>query len=410
MLADEGGYVAAPGDALKRWPTTEQTNWVSIDPPRAWDMVRHEDDALGWEQIAGLRRLAGLLLAHAEQLDEQRAALAQIWPAEASPASAIALTKIGKLINGMRLESEAALQNALALDGIMTATAKAKQEIHQVVQQWETTTHEGGPEWWDREAARLSYVTEQTMTATERTIRDHRSRITLPVDSRRVDDGERIVGTPAPTPLPSGSTGNRTRGPNGPLPPPPPMPGYPPVVSPLPNESGPDLQGMTPPVPAAPGQPVSMLPIAPGSPYAPYGGAYVLPGPGVGKNGYVVSLPQPGSGAGPSVSTGVRSGGSNLPGMMPMPMPIGGPAGQPNGQGGNAAYRRRPDTSWAVAQGVVPLIAPEVVGRSAETSPEQVEEDFRQWFTQTAMPWRNEDNPHGPAPIVTIRRGGIDNP
>ncbi|MFC7757412.1 hypothetical protein ACFQY4_04545 [Catellatospora bangladeshensis] len=352
MLADEGGYVVAPGDALKRWPTTEQTNWVSIDPPRAWDMVRHEDDALGWEQIAGLRRLASLLLAHADQLDKQRTALAQIWPAEASPASAVALAKIGKLINGMRLESEAALQNALALDGIMAATAKAKQEIRQVVQQWETTTHEGGPEWWDREATRLSYVTEQTMTATERTIRDHRSRITLPIDSRSVDDGAQIVGLPTPAPDPSGSTSTRKRGPNGPLPTPPPMPGYPPLVSPLPGESGPDLQGMTPPVPAAPGQPVSMLPIAPGNPHAPYGGAYVLPGPGVGKSGYVVSLPQPGSGAGPAVTAAARGGGSSMPGMMPLP--IGGPTGQPNNQGGGAAYRRRPDTSWDVAQGVPP--------------------------------------------------------
>jgi hypothetical protein len=403
MLSEEGGYTASQNEALKRWPTTGQTNWVSIDPPRAWDMVRHEDDARGWDQVASLRRLAGLLSAHADKLTKQRDTLARIWSAEHSPAAAVALDRIGRLVEGMRLESEAALQNALALDGIMTATAKAKREIYQVVKTWETTTHDGGPEWWDQEAARLSYVTEQTMRATERAIRDHRGQISMPIDSRTVDKGDGLVGFPESDEKPSGSRTNSRPGLTGPIPTPPPLPGYPPLVTPLPDEDGPSLQGIAPPVPATPGQPVSMLPIAPGSPYAPYGGAYILPGPGVGKNGYVVALPQPGSGAGATIATQARGGVSGTPGMMPMPMS--GPLGQPNGRGGDSPYRRQADTRWDVTHGVTPVILPDGGPQPESPTSEQIEEDFRQWFTQSAMPWRNEDRPDEPAPVVTIRRG-----
>lgn len=411
MLRSDGGYVAAPQDALRIWPTTERTNWVSVDPPRVWDMVRHEDDAMGWEQVSSLRSLATLLTAQADRLTRHRNALAQLWPAEHSQAAAMALNRIDFLIESMRADSSAAIQNALALDGIMTVTAKAKREVHQIVQQWETTTHEGGPEWWGREATRLSYVTEQTMEATEQAIRDHRGQIILPQNAQDLapitSNPEAVTHDPDPAVGPA--TIHRTGDAPSPKPPlavPPPLPGYPPLVTPLPSGLGPDLQGtLAPPIPATPGQPVSMLPIAPGSQFAPHGGAYVLPGPGVGQNGYVVALPQPGSNSAPTVSMPPRGGG-NMQGVMPMPM--GGPVGSPLSRGEGALHRRNGDTRWEVAQGVAPVIQPARLATSPDPTPEQTEEDFRLWFTQTAMPWRPEGDVVEQAPIVTIRRGAPD--
>jgi hypothetical protein len=81
-----------------------------------------------------------------------------------------------------------------------------------------------------------------------------------------------IESKPDPAELPSGNAGMRV----------PPVPGYDPVATPGSPEFG-GSSGAPRPVPAVPGQPVSMLPIPPGSPYAPVGGAYVLPGPGVGS-------------------------------------------------------------------------------------------------------------------------------
>ncbi|MEV4410901.1 hypothetical protein [Catellatospora sp. NPDC049609] len=407
MLPEEAGYVAKPQNALKTWPTQGETNWASVDPPRVWDMIRHEDDSLGWEQVKGLRSLASLLISQADRLSQRRDALAQLWPAEQSRAATMALRRIDDLIASMRMDGETAIQNALAIDGIMTSTAKAKREVHQIVQAWETTTNEGGPEWWDHEATRLSYLTEQTMVATERAIRDHRSQITMPAEpsSRNV---ESPPTEPVPGPVPQPTRAKRTIGyspgtVHSPNPVPPTLPGFPPLITPPPDDSGPVLQSVPPPVPAVPGQPVSMMPIAPGSPYAPYGGAYVLPGPGVGREGYVVALPQPGSNGTPTVASPIRGGSSGMPAMMPMPM--GGPAGQ--ARGGGEGYRRSPDTRWDVAHGVSPIIQPTSLPPAADPTPEQVEEDFRAWFTQTAMPWRNEESTE-PAPTVTIRRGATE--
>ncbi len=405
MLADDVGFIATSQDALERWPTRGHTNWTAADPPRVWDMIRLENDELGWEQVKGLRALAGLLTAQAEKLNRHRDALANSWPAEESPAAASALLRIDKLILSMRRDSETALQNALALDGILTATAKAKSEVYRVVQAWETTTNSGGPEWWDREAARLSYVTEQSMTAMERAIRDHRAQLVLPPEAQRVDGTLPLPSGPKPVRVTTAGGGTQlTKGTGAgyvptPIPAPPPLPGYPPLIS-QPND-GPELQGVTPPVPALPGQPVSMLPIAPGNPYAPYGGAYVLPGPGVGQSGYVVALPKPGSGAVPTVAAPLSGGNSGAPGMMPLP--VGGPGQQ--GSRGGETYRRSADTRWDIAQGVVPIIQPAPSHHIVEPSQEETEEQFRQWFTQTAMPWRSDDTSTEPAPIVTIRRG-----
>jgi hypothetical protein len=313
------------------------------------------------------------------------------------------LKKLDKMIDLLRHDCEAAIQNALAIQGIMEATAKAKREVYRFVRAWELTTNDGGPEWWDREATRLSYMTEQTMESTERAIRDHRAQIMVPPDWRSIDKAEE-TGPLAPlrTELNSGppSTGpSSVHGQKSLRPTPPSLPGRPPLVSLPPPAEGPDLQGS---IPAVPGQPVSMLPIAPGNPYAPYGGAYVLPGPGVGPNGYVVALPAPGSGGTPVVSSTRASGGPT--GMMPMPM--GGPFGQQGGRSGETAHRRGTSTRWEVVQGVAPVIQPDGASRSTP-SVKETEEQFRQWFTQTAMPWRHDDTADGPAPVVTIRRGAI---
>ncbi|GIG04521.1 hypothetical protein Cco03nite_12210 [Catellatospora coxensis] len=403
MLRHEGGYTATSQDALTRWPTQGRTNWVAVDPPRVWDMLRHEDDELGWEQVKGLRAMASLLMAQADKLTRQRDTLARMWPADQSQAAAMALRRLDILIASMRQDSEDAIQNALAIDGIMAATAKAKREVHKIVQAWELTTNDGGPEWWDREATRLSYLTEQTMDATERAIREHRSQIVSPAPQSIQTSAGLEAPPPPPPPTTSTTTRDSTVGPPRPraLIVPPPVPGRPPFIEPLPSDTGPDLQGYIPPAPALPGQPVSMLPISPGSPYAPYGGAYVLPGPGVGQNGYVVALPPAGSGAAATVYTPPRTSSAGMPGMMPIPM--GGP-GQTT-QSGDGAYRRTANTRWEIAYGVSPVIQPGHSTETREPSAQETEETFRQWFTQSAMPWRLDSEPMAQAPIVTIRRG-----
>ncbi|GAA1388300.1 hypothetical protein [Catellatospora chokoriensis] len=406
MLRDEGGYVAKPQDALVLWPTHGQTNWIAADPPRVWDMLRHEDDELGWEQVKGLRALASLLTAQADKLAGYRDALAQMWPADQSTAASLALNRLDVLIASMRADSGTAIQNALAIDGIMTVTANAKREVHEIVKQWELTTHEGGPEWWDREAARLSYVTEQTMTATERAIRDHRAQITMPLlPSEAPKDLRKPIEEPGPEkerdpdPVPSPKTTvSSSRPARGPITIPS-LPGYPPLVT-TPVGNGPELQSATPPAPATPGQPVSMLPIAPGNPYAPYGGGYVLPGPGVGRNGYVVALPPPGSNSAAVVSS-ARGNAVASPGMMPMPMGV---PGQVASRDGSQSGRRGADTRWEVTRGVPPVIGPEHSTSAAEPTQEEIETQFREWFTQTAMPWRTTEA-REQMPIITIRRG-----
>lgn len=401
MLRDEGGYVAKPQNALVLWPTQGQTNWIAVDPPRVWDMLRHEDDELGWEQVRGLRALASLLSAQADKLARYGDTLAQMWPADQSNAAALVLDRLDQLVASMRADSATAIQNALAIDGIMTATAKAKREVYEVVKQWESTTHDGGPEWWDREATRLSYLTEQTMTATERAIRDHRAQITMPLlPSEAPKDPRRPIKTPEPKPVTAPKTTvSSGPSPRGPVTIPT-LPGYPPLVT-APPGGGPELQGVVPPVPAAPGQPVSMLPIAPGSPYAPYGGGYVLPGPGVGPSGYVVALPPPGSNAAATISS-MRTNGGAVPGMLPMPM---GAPGQMAARDGGQSGRRSADTRWEVAQGVPPVIHPPHSSSATESTLEETEVRFREWFTQTAMPWRSAETPEEQMPIVTIRRG-----
>ncbi len=371
-------------------------------------MLRNEDDARGWEQVKALRAMASLLMAQAEKLSKQREALAQMWPADHSPAASVALRQIDSLIAWMRQDSEVAIQNALAIDGIMAATAKAKREVHAVVEDWELTTEDGGPEWWDREAARLSYVTEQTMNATERAIRDHRATIVMPA-TLLFREPMTMLGGPGPGDSPQPPSGGGPRparvaaGGIGTPVVPPTLPGYPPLITDPSGAPSPDLQGSLPPVPASPGQPVSMLPIAPGNPYAPYGGAYVLPGPGVGTSGYVVALPKPGSGNAATITTPVRGTNLSSPGLMPLPM--GGLGAQPGRGGAGSASRRNGDTRWEVANGVPPIIKPADEALPTGSSPEQVEDGFRQWFTQTAMPWRTEPTSSEPAPIVRIRRG-----
>lgn len=230
---------------------TWHTAWGAYDVPRLWDAVRQEDAPLGWEQVCGLRRRADLLAAHVDDLRARRDRLADAWH---GPAALALLGRWDALITTAAEETSHLTVAARGLHGIMTALGAAKQRIEPLARQWDGITSDWIPDFWDEVAAELNDEARTAMLVAAAEIRDHRSR------------------------LPSGSPAGDTS-------PPPPLPGYAPATA-----VGAHVTGVPNPVPAVPGQPVSMLPIPPGNPYAPQGGAYLLPGPGVGQHGRVVHM------------------------------------------------------------------------------------------------------------------------
>lgn len=238
---------------------TWHTAWDAYDVPRLWDAVRNEDDPLGWEQVCGLRRMAGLLEAHAEGLRAKREVLARAWQ---SPASARMLDRWDILIATVGHEASSLTVTAGGLHGVMTALACAKRKIEPLTRQWNEITSDWIPEYWDEVAAEMNDEARTAMLVAAAEVRDHKDNLGVPARAGQ------IAATPPPA-----------------------LPGFLPV-----SADSPTLAGMPLPVAAVAGQPVSMLPIPPGNPYAPQGGAYLLPGPGVGGFGFIVPNPHaPGS-------------------------------------------------------------------------------------------------------------------
>ncbi len=281
------------------------TAWDAYDVPRLWDAVSREDEPMGWEQVCGLQRRADLMGAHADGLRARRGVLADAWQ---GPAATTMLGRWDAMIATADEEASSLTTAAHGLHGIMSALTGAKKRIEPLHRQWGDITSDWIPEFWEEVAAELNDDARTAMLVAAAEIRDHRGRIGV-------------------TPSPVGATT-----------PPPALPGYRPA-------SG-GLAGAPMPVPAVPGQPVSMLPIPPGNPYAPQGGAYLLPGPGVGPYGYIVQM----AGA-----------------ATPPPVP-----------------RRR--SSWDIPVGVPPVIQP-VTNAPGKPTPESVER-FDGWFKAFATPWR----------------------
>jgi hypothetical protein len=71
--------------------------------------------------------------------------------------------------------------------------------------------------------------------------------------------------------------------------------------------------------------------------------------------------------------------------MMPMPI-----AGAPAGGGSHGHLYRRPSISWEAGKGVPPVIKIEQDDFVPDQPSPKQEEEFRDWFTDLAYPWRAE--------------------
>jgi hypothetical protein len=283
-------------------------------------------------------------------------------------------------------DSACARQTGYALDRTVSALEKARDQIHPLTAQWETITHDWVPEWWDHAAEDLNRRARDIMRESDAAIAAAREYIAAPQPLN-------VTFGSSPKPIiedsrsPSGSESTAADG-QGPMTSVPPVPGYDPLTRITGTPGLATLPGAPQIVPAVPGQPVSMLPIAPGSPFAPFGGAYILPGPGIGPRGYVVPMPpNPGIGRVTMGSQGsmpsTASGAAGASGMMPVPV-----AG---GQGPGSAHApiyRRPNVTWEVGKGVPPVIRVEHDDLVPDRPSLKQEEEFRDWFSDLAYPWR----------------------
>jgi len=369
-------------------------------------MVQPEGTRTVWGQVTGFGFLADLL---EEQYRLWRAKRDRITEAWQSPAAEQFLLRLDVYGQDLLIDAVCARQTGYALDRTVSALERARDQIYPLVSEWDMVTGDWKPEWWDHAADKLNQQARQIMAETDRALAASRPYISAPGEiglDKGIERRRSIDGEPAPTevggqPTPSGGSSVSSR------PRVPPVPGYDPLAR---DQGAPELTalgGAPQPVPVFPSQPVSMLPIPPGSPYAPFGGAYILPGPGVGRGGYVVPMPQnPGVGGRPPgprtlmppAPGGVGGVGGVAPGGM-MPVPMSGTAG---GGGGHGAIYRRPNVTWQTDKGVPPVIRIEDDEFVPDQPSRKQEEQFQDWFTDMAYPWRAEfKNSEGAR--VTIR-------
>ena len=64
--------------------------------------------------------------------------------------------------------------------------------------------------------------------------------------------------------------------------------------------------------------------------------------------------------------------------------------GGPTGASGHGAIYRRPNVLWQADKGVPPVIQNQEDGYVPDQSTLKQEEEFRDWFTDLAYPWRAE--------------------
>jgi hypothetical protein len=354
--------------------------WSAFDVPRLWDMVEPEGKWPAWDQITGFSRLADLLTEQYRLWRGRRDHIASAWQ---SPAAEKLLKRLDTYANDLLMDADCARQTAYALDRTVHVLTEARQKIAPLVSQWNNVTNDWIPEWWDNAASELNDQARRVMIETDKAVAAARLYIAAPqaIESRRrpppPPEGQQPGPTASGAPLASPATSAAVRSPI------PPMPGHDPLLE---ISGSPELASLPQFIPAVPGQPVSMLPISPGSPYAPFGGAYILPGPGVGQGGYVVPMPRnPAMGSGTLMPPAPGSGGGAVGGMVPMPMP-----GAPGGTSGHGAIYRRANVLWQAGKGVPPVIRLEEDEFVPDRPSPKQEEEFRDWFTELAYPWRAE--------------------
>ncbi|GAB4059604.1 hypothetical protein [Catellatospora paridis] len=395
--------VTSAASALPEQPVWKVvfTNWDQYDVPRIWDSLSCVSQPETREQTQNIARSADQLNAQADQLERLRVRLAAAWSAGQSAAAAAAVGQIDALIGALRANAYAAAVTARGVNGVVEAMTSARQQLEPIVNEYFGITSEHHVYAWRPVAGRLNQQAREVMISAEQAIRDHRKSIVLPEPTEAfwtyretLKPGEKKdVEQPDPrshwrppgTPLPSSSTPAPRRDSD--------------LIAEDDDQSpvgGPVLGGM--PVPGIPPGGASVLPILPGSPYAPAGGAYVMPTGSSGAAGYVVPMV-----AGVASGPGSRVG-ANMPGMLPMPTPMGAPSSNRSGDAGSL-YRQGSNTRWDVRQGGPAVIGPITQPAQERAAASSEAEEFRQWYTEVAMPWRLAGEHGEPMPTVTIRRG-----
>jgi len=378
-----------------KWDPAWCSQWNAFDVPRLWDMLEPEGNEAVREQVRGFVRLSDALEEFYRLLRTRRDQITAAWCA---PSATEFLRRLDEFGADLLSNAACARQTAHALDSTATALATAKDQVRQLKTQWDDVTTDWIPEWWNHEAANLNEQARRVMAETDKAVAAARPKITSPdlIEGPRAPEPRKVIeektdsaGAGGSVLVSSGSTdGSGIRVP--------PVPGYDPVVATTGSPALAEVAGAPKPVALAPGQPVSMLPIPPASPYAPFGGAYILPGRGVGRAGYVVPMPPsfgPGRGVGgprvvlpPTATSTGAAGGVGAAGMVPMPM-AGGPSGN---VGEHGALYRRPSVAWQVDKGVPPVIKVEQDEFVPDQPSLKQEEEFRDWFSDLAYPWRAE--------------------
>jgi hypothetical protein len=382
--------------------TVNVTDWADYDVPRIWDSLSCLNHPETWEQAQNVARYADRLNAQAEDLERLRERLSAAWSGGRTPAAAAALGRIGALIVGLRADALAAATTARGVNGVLEAMSTAKQQLEPIVDRYFKITEESHPYAWRSTAMWLNEQAREVMLATEKAISDGRANIVISRAMAPFRAADVDLEEPQPTvPRPAGRRDtwpHVTPGDRHVSVPSRAMGSAPGAMSEDDGEfrDGPMLGGIpVPPISAGEG---SVLPIFPGNPYAPGGGAYVLPG-GTG-NGYVLPMQPPWTA---TSSAGTR-GGSSVPGMMPLPTPMAGRAGSSDADR-RSLYRQGTNTRWEVPTGGPSVIEPPSPAAEPREAASSADE-FREWYTAVAMPWRFQDGTGEPAPTVTIRRGG----
>jgi hypothetical protein len=364
-------------------------------------MVESEDDPESWRQVAALGSMAGLLDDQRKRLESAREGLIQAWPPEQNAAAKAFVELVDDLLLNMQRNREIADSNASALGRVVETLRQAKADIDPLYKAYLKKNDDWVPAWWDNAEDELDEKARERMRAAEAVIAQPDNKITVPpayelrpdFTRTKIDSDEATAGGPAavrpgPAAVGFGGAGSDFTVPHEP---PPPVPGREATSvggATLPAPVGPELAGVVTPS-SLPG---SALPTALPTPAGP---SAVSAGPGLviggaapfsplspraGGGGRVGGGP-PGLPAGSGMRSGVSAPGnpaakpatpSWLPPVAGQPS-RGGPAAGSRGTGtpgmpltGGRRPEREdsrdvtfdPDSPWATAEGVDPVIEP----------------------------------------------------
>jgi len=337
---------------------------ISPDVMWAWvnrDLTPHYEQATAWKKAS---ELAGL---YSSRLQTFRDKLAQAWNPDTSPASQAYLTRLDDLITAVKDVDLVAGRNYQASVNIPNAISEAKYKLEPIYNRFKQaevdydvedpgsrSTAADSPanrynDAWN-EAAGVMYSLATDLSQSQYGLAKP-APYKPPGTIRPIDDDYYIGGEVGPPVIPPVM-------PIAPSAVPPTMPTGP--VSPFPGPKAPDLQTLTPNIPAPGGPPSVGTPPGPVSPHAPTPGGPLPPGGVIPKPGPAGGVPVPPRGAPP------------MPGQLGG-LPPQGPAGRPGTPGpgvigGGPANTGRP-AGGARANPVGGMIGGPASGRAGGIGP-----------------------------------------